>query len=222
MSGKLFFGAILKFLLGVVLVGVLLFLPAGFFFARGLLLMGLLFVPMFVAGLVMMAKDPALLQKRLDAKETRGKQKTVVALSGVMFLLGFVLAGLGERFAWRNLPDWVVAAASVLFLLAYALYAEVLRENAYLSRTIGVQKGQKVVTTGLYGVVRHPMYFATVLLFWSIPLVLGSLYSFLVFLPYPLLLVRRIRDEEELLAKELSGYREYQEKVRYRLIPFVW
>ena len=223
MNGKLFLQAVLKFLLGVVLVGGLIFLPAGTFsYFGGWLLMGILFLPMFLAGIVMMAKNPALLKGRLDAKEKQKEQSLVVKLSGLMFIAGFVLAGLGVRFDWYRLPGWVTYVAAAVFLCAYALYGEVLRENTYLSRTIRVQEGQKVIDTGLYGIVRHPMYFATVLLFFSMPLVLGSLYGFLAFLAYPILIAVRIKHEEALLEKELPGYREYKEKVKYRLIPWVW
>lgn len=223
MSLKLFWEAILKFSLGVVLVGALIFLSAGTLaFPGGWLLMGILFVPMFCAGLVMMAKDPNLLRSRLDAKEKQKEQDKVVKLSGLMFLVGFVLAGLDFRYQWLVLPGWVKWVAAATFLGSYLLYGEVLRENAWLSRTIGVQEGQKVVSTGLYGIVRHPMYSATLLLFLCIPLVLGSAISFLVFLFYPYLIARRIRNEEEVLKKELSGYEEYLEKVKYRLIPYIW
>lgn len=223
MTGKLFWEAILKFLLGVVLVGVLIFLPAGTLaFVQGWILMGILFVPMLAAGFVMMAKSPDLLRRRLDAKEKVRTQDLVIKLSGLMFLCGFVLAGLGYRFSWYVLPLGVSIAGAVLFLLAYVLYAEVLRENAYLSRTIGVSEGQRVVDTGMYGIVRHPMYAVTLLLFLSIPLVLGSLYALAVFLLYPVLIVVRIRNEEKVLAEELDGYVEYLGKVKYRLIPYVW
>ena len=223
MTAKLFIQAITKYLLGVVLVGVLLFLPAGSLsFWQGWLLMGILFIPMFFAGIVMLVKNPALLQSRLRAKETRKEQDLVIKLSGLMFLVGFLLAGFGFRFRWYMLPRPVSAAAAVVFLAAYALYAEVLRENAYLSRTIQVQAGQTVIDTGLYGIVRHPMYSVTLLLFLSMPLVLGSVYSLPVFLAYPFLIAGRIKDEEALLAQELDGYRAYQNKVKYRLIPFVW
>lgn len=223
MSRKLFWEAILKYTLGVVLVGALIFLSAGTLaFPGGWLLMGILFVPMFCAGLVMMVKDPNLLRSRLDAKEKQKEQDKVVKLSGAMFLAGFILAGLDFRYQWLVLPGWVNYAAAVAFLGAYLLYGEVLRENAWLSRTIGVQEGQKVVSTGLYGIVRHPMYSATLLLFLSMPLVLGSAISLLVFLLYPCLIAKRIRNEEEVLKKELSGYEEYLEKVKYRLIPYIW
>ncbi|MBO5372927.1 MAG: isoprenylcysteine carboxylmethyltransferase family protein [Lachnospiraceae bacterium] len=223
MTIKLFFQAIIKFVLGVILVGVLIFLPAGtFLFFNGWLLMGILFVPMFFVGIVMMFKNPKLLEKRLDAKEKQQEQSLVVKLSGLMFLAGFIIAGLGFRFSWYSLPKSVVLSAVVLFLVSYLLYGEVLRENAYLSRTIEVQENQKVVDTGLYGIVRHPMYSVTLLLFLSMPLVLGSIYSFLIFLVYPLIIAKRIKGEEEFLEKELVGYREYKEKVKYRMIPFIW
>lgn len=223
MTLKLFFSAIIKFLLGVVLVGALIFLPAGTLnYYGGLLLMGILFIPMFIAGLVMLIKNPALLKSRLKAKETRDKQGLVVKLSGLMFLAGFVVAGLGYRLDWYALPRSVSLAAAVIFLIAYGLYAEVLRENTYLSRTIEVQENQKVIDTGLYGIVRHPMYSATLLLFLAMPLVLGSAYAFIIFLCYPFIIAQRIKDEEALLESELCGYREYKQKVKYRLIPFIW
>ncbi len=223
MTKKLFIEAIIKFSLGVVLVVVLIFLPAGTLcFFNGWLLMGLLFVPMFLAGIVMMFKNPSLLKKRLDAKENDREQDKVVKLSGLMFLVGFVVAGLDFRFGWLILPKSVVIIASILFLLAYLLYAEVLRENTYLSRTIEIQENQKVVSTGLYGIVRHPMYSATLLLFLSMPLVLGSLYAFIIFLAYPVLIIKRIKNEESFLEQNLDGYTEYKQKVKYRLIPFVW
>ncbi|MBE5928094.1 MAG: isoprenylcysteine carboxylmethyltransferase family protein [Lachnospiraceae bacterium] len=223
MTSKLFIQAIAKFLLGIVLVGLLVFWPAGTLsFFNGWLLMGVLFVPMFLAGLVMMLKNPELLKKRLDAKEEQKEQSLVVKLSGLMFLVGFIVAGLGVRFGWYVLPKTVTIIFAVIFLLAYVLYAEVLRENTYLSRTIEVQENQKVIDTGLYGVVRHPMYSVTLLLFLSMPLVLGSVYSFIVFLAYPFIIAKRIRGEEEFLEKELDGYSEYKQKVKYRLIPFIW
>ena len=223
MTAKLFLQAIIKFLLGVILVGLLIFLPAGtLFFWNGWLFMGILFIPMFFAGLIMMWKNPNLLKSRLSAKEKLKEQGLVIKLSGLMFILGFLIAGFGVRFSWYTLPLPVVIAAAVLFLLAYALYAEVLRENAYLSRTITVQDGQKVIDTGLYGIVRHPMYSITLLLFLSMPLVLGSIFSFPVFLAYPFIIAKRIKSEEDFLEKELPGYTEYKEKVKYRLIPFIW
>lgn len=220
---KLFFNAIIKFLLGVVLVGVLIFLPAGSFsYIYGWILMGVLFIPMFLAGIVMIFKNPALLKSRLDAKEKQKDQGVVVALSGIMFIIGFVAAGLTYRFNLYTLPKVVVIIASVIFIFGYILFAEVLRENTYLSRTIKVQENQSVVDTGLYGIVRHPMYSATLLLFLSMPLILGSIYSFVIFLVYPFIIARRIKGEEELLEKELVGYKEYKQKVKYRLIPFIW
>lgn len=223
MTTKLFLSAIGKFLLGVLLVGLLIFLPAGtIFFFNGWLLMGILFVPMFCAGIVMMFKNPALLKSRLNAKEQQQEQRLVVKLSGLMFLAGFILAGLGVRFGWYMLPRGVVIGAAVVFLAAYVLYAQVLRENTYLSRTIEVQENQTVIDTGLYGIVRHPMYSATLLLFLSMPLVLGSLYGFAVFLVYPLIIAKRIQHEEAFLEESLDGYRTYKQKVKYRLIPFLW
>ena len=219
----LFLEAILKFSLGVILVGGLLFGGAGTFaYPAGWALMGILFLPMFCAGLIMLVKSPDLLRSRLDAKEKRSQQGLVVKLSGLMFLAGFVLAGLDFRFGWSKLPGWITPAAAVLFLISYGLYAEVLRENAWLSRTIQVQENQTVVSTGLYGIVRHPMYAATVLLFLSIPLVLGSIPAFIVFCAYPAIIARRILDEEALLKAELSGYEDYCKTVRWRLIPYIW
>ena len=223
MSKKLFLQAILKFVFGILLVGLLVFLPAGTLrFFQGWLFMGILFIPMFVAGIVMMVKKPKLLESRLNAKEKQADQSLVVKLSGLMFLVGFIVAGLDFRFGWLTLPKGVSIGAAVVFLVAYVLYAEVLRENTYLSRTIEVQENQKVIDTGLYGIVRHPMYFATVLLFLAMPLVLGSLISFVIFLAYPFIIAKRIKGEEQFLEQELPGYREYKEKVKYRLIPFVW
>ena len=223
MTKKLFAQAIAKFTLGVLLVGLLIFLPAGTLaFPNGWLFMGILFVSMFCAGIVMMVKNPELLKKRLDAREKQGEQQLVIKLSGLMFLAGFITAGLNFRFGWHTLPDGVVIGAAVVFLAAYVLYAEVLRENTYLSRTIEVQENQKVIDTGLYGIVRHPMYSATLLLFLSMPLILGSVISFVIFLAYPLIIVKRLRNEEQVLAQELDGYAEYMKKVKYRLIPLVW
>ena len=223
MKKNLFLEAVAKFLLGVILVGVLIFLPAGTLrFSAGWLLMGILFVPMFLAGLVMLAKDPNLLQSRLKAKETQREQDLVVKLSGLMFIAGFMVAGLDFRFNWLPMPSWVKWAGAAVFLFAYCLYAEVLRENTFLSRTIEVQEGQTVVDTGLYGIVRHPMYAVTLLLFLSMPFVLSSLLSFLCFLPYPFLIAKRLLNEEAFLEKELPGYTEYKQKVKYRLIPGIW
>ena len=220
---KLLWNALAKFTCGLLLVGLLIFLPAGTLaYANGWLLVGLLFGPMLIAGFVMLAKTPAFLEKRLDAKEKQATQKGVLAFSGLMFIAGFVVAGLDYRFGWSEVPDWVVIAASVLFLIAYALYAEVMRENAYLSRTIKVEEGQTVVDTGLYGNVRHPMYMATLLLFLVIPLILGSWYALIAFGFYPVIIIVRLRDEEDLLTRELPGYDAYKKKVKYRLIPFVW
>ena len=223
MTKKLFVQAIVKFLAGVVLLGALIFLPAGTLrFPNGWLLMGLLFFPMLCAGIVMMLYAPGLLEKRLNAKERQSEQKEVVWQSGLMFIAAFVLAGLNFRFGWLSLPKWLVWAGAILFLLAYLMWGEVLRENAFLSRTIEVQEGQTVIDSGLYGVVRHPMYAASVLLFLSMPLVLNSILSFLVMLVYLPIIAKRIRGEERLLKKELPGYEEYTERVKYRLIPFIW
>ena len=220
---KFFLSAIAKFALGVVLVGALIFLPAwSLAFWQGWLLMAVLFVPMFGAGIVMMCVKPELLKRRLKAKEKRKTQDLVIKLSGLMFIAGFVVSGLNFRFGWYTLPTAVSIVGAVLFLTAYVLYAEVLRENAYLSRVIEVCEGQKVVDTGLYGIVRHPMYAVTLLLFVSMPLVLGSIYALPIFLLYPFLIVKRIKDEEKLLEEELEGYAEYKKKVKYRLIPFIW
>lgn len=223
MTIKLFFEAIVKFLLGVFFVALLVFLPAGTFsFFNGWLFMSILFVPMLLAGITMMFKNPNLLKSRLNAKEKQKDQSTVVKLSGLMFILGFIIAGLNFRFGWCALPNSVVVLGVVIFLVSYALYAEVLRENQYLSRTIKVQKNQKVIDTGLYGIVRHPMYSSTLFLFLSMPLILGSIYSFLVFLAYPFIIAARIKNEEKFLEEELMGYTEYKNKVKYRLIPFIW
>ncbi len=223
MTAKLFIQAIIKFLAGFILIGLLIFLPAGTFsFFNGWLFMIILFVPMFLAGIVMMFKNPSLLKSRLNAKEKQREQNVVIKLSGIMFLIGFIIAGLNFRFNWFTLPKGVVIGGTIVFLIAYILYAEVLRENTYLSRTIEVQENQKVIDTGLYGIVRHPMYSATLLLFLSMPLVLGSIYSFLIFLAYPLIIAKRIKEEEKFLEEELEGYREYKQKVKYRLIPFIW
>lgn len=223
MERKLLFRALTKFLSGLLLFGLLLFLPAGTLnWRQGWLLIGILFVPMLAAGFVLMAKNPELLRKRLNVKEEQGGQKTVILLSGILFTASFVLAGLNFRFQWIVLPEWVSGAAAAVFLLGYALYAEVLRENAYLSRTVEVQENQKVVDTGLYGVVRHPMYAATLLLFPAMPLVLGSPVSFLLMLLYIPVIVLRIRGEEQVLEKGLEGYGEYKKKVRFRLFPHVW
>ena len=223
MNKKLFTQATIKYIFGILIIGLLLFVPAGTIdYWNGWLFMGLLFIPMFIAGIVMMYKNPDLLRRRLNAKEKEGEQKTVILASGLMFLIGFIVAGLNYRFDWIELPSWIVITASILFLTAYILYAEVLRENEFLSRTIEVQENQKVVDTGLYGIVRHPMYAVTLLLFLSMPLVLGLVISFVIFLIYPLLIVKRIKNEEQVLERELKGYKEYKKKVKYKLIPFVW
>ena len=220
---KLLLSALTKYLAGLVLMGLLLFLPAGTLaYPGGWLLCGALFVPMLILGIVLFAKAPALLEKRLRTKETQLQQKQVIALSGLMFAGGFVLAGLDFRFGWTVVPQWLVITASLLLLVCYGLYAEVMRENAWLSRSVEIQAGQSVVDTDLYGIVRHPMYAITTVLFLSIPLVLGSWLSFLVFLIYPALMVKRIQGEERLLEAELPGYRDYQKKVKYRMIPFLW
>ena len=223
MDRKLFGSAMVKYFSGLLLMGLLLFLPAGSFaYWQGWLLLGILFVPMFFAGLVMMVKCPELLRKRLNLREQQDEQKQVVALSGLLFLVCFVLAGLNFRFGWLPLPRSVVFASAGLFVLSYLLYAEVLRENAYLSRTIEVQENQRVIDTGLYGIVRHPMYAVTVLLFLSMPLVLGSLLSFAAMLFYLPLIVRRILGEEAVLEQGLEGYADYKKRVKYRLLPGVW
>jgi len=215
--------ALAKFFLGVIVMGFLIFLPAGSFrFWQGWLLMGILFVPMFAAGLVMMGKNPELLRKRLNAKEKEAEQRTVVKLSGLLFILAFVVAGLNWRFGWWILPNWAVWVAAGLFLGAYLLYAEVLRENTYLSRTIEVQENQKVIDTGLYGIVRHPMYMATTILFLTMPLVLASPISFIIMSGYIPVIAKRIKNEEKVLEEGLEGYAEYKKKVKYRLLPMVW
>lgn len=223
MDSKLFLQALTKFLSGGIILGLLIFLPAGsFHYWQGWLMMGILFVPMFVAGLILMMKNPDLLRKRLNAKEEEKEQKTVVALSGVMFVAAFVVAGLNWRFQWLVLPDWAVWLAAALFLFGYILYAEVLRENTYLSRTVEVQEHQEVIDTGLYGIVRHPMYMSTTILFLAMPLVLASPISFLIMLFYIPLIARRIRNEEAVLEEGLKGYREYKERVKYKVIPYIW
>ena len=223
MDNGLLTQALAKFFLGVILLGVLIFLPAwSLKFWQGWLLMGILFVPMFCVGLVMLVKNPELLQERLNAKEEEKDQKTVVKFSGLLFIAAFVVAGLNWRFGWCVLPDWAVWAAAGLFLVCYLLYAEVLRENTYLSRTIEVQENQKVIDTGLYGVVRHPMYMATTVLFLAMPLVLASPVSFLIMLLYIPLIAKRIKNEEMVLEEGLEGYKEYRQRVKYKVIPFIW
>ena len=223
MKRNLFLQAILKFTLGVLLVGLLIFLPAGTLsYHNGWLLMSVLFIPIFAMGILLMITNPELLKKRLDVKEKQKEQSLVIKLSGLMFIVGFILPGLGYRFGWYTLPSSVSLVGSALFLLGYLFFAEVLRENTYLSRTIEVQENQTVVDTGLYRIVRHPMYAATLLLFLSMPLILGSVYSLVVFLAYPIIIAFRIQKEEKLLEKELDGYIAYKQKVKYRLIPFIW
>lgn len=220
---KLFISALTKMIFGIVLIGVMLFWPAGTFAYFGAwLFIGLLFVPMLILGTVLFIKAPALLKKRLDFKEKEKTQKGVIALSGLMFPVGFVLSAFDFRFGWSSVPLPAVIVASVLFLIGYGMYGEVLRENAYLSRTVEVQQGQTVVSTGLYGIVRHPMYLATLLMFLPMPLILGSLWGVLVLLPYPAMIVVRLLNEEKLLTRELAGYAEYKKKVKYKLVPFVW
>ena len=223
MDIKLFFQAILKFIFGVVLVGALLFIPANSInYWNGWLFMGLLFVPMFVAGIILMVKNPELLRNRLKTKEKESEQRQVIVFSGLMFLVGFIIAGLNYKYSWIELPNIVIIVAAILFIVSYILYAEVLRENTYLSRTIEVQENQKVVDTGLYGIVRHPMYAVTILLFLSMPLILDSIISFVIFLIYPVIISKRIKNEEEVLEKNLEGYSDYKKKVKYKVIPFIW
>lgn len=223
MNTKLFAQAVTRFLAGLLLVGLLLFLPAGTFaYWQAWLLIIILFIPMFIAGLIMMKRSPDLLRKRLSAREEQTEQKTVILLSGLLFLAAFVAAGLNFRFGWIVLPGAVSFAAAAVFLAAYLLYAEVMRENAYLSRTVEVQENQKVIDTGLYGIVRHPMYMSTLLLFLSMPLVLGSVISFVIMLAYIPIIAMRIRNEEQVLEEGLEGYKEYKQRVRYKVIPLIW
>ena len=223
MTKKLFFQALTKFVVGLMIVMALLFIPAGTFsFWQAWLFIGILFIPMLIVGFVLMSRNPELLRKRLDAKEKEGEQKSVVAMSSLLFLAMFVIAGLNHRYGWWILPDWLVITAAVVFLLGYAVYAEVMRENVWLSRTVEVQDNQQVVDTGLYGIVRHPMYTATLILFLTMPLVLASFWSFVVMLLYIPIVVKRIYNEEMVLKQELNGYSEYIQRVRYRLIPFIW
>ena len=223
MDKELLFEAIKKYVLGVIIVGCLLFIPANSFkYWNGWLFMGLLFIPMFIAGIFLMIKNPELLKKRLNTKEKEAEQKQVLLLSGLMFLSGFIVAGLNYKYNWIVLPNIVVIISSFLFIISYILYAEVLRENTYLSRTIEVQENQKVIDSGLYGMVRHPMYAITIFLFLTMPLILGSIISFIIFLIYPIIIIKRIKNEEDVLEKDLKGYTEYKKKVKYKLIPFVW
>ena len=220
---KLLLNALIKFMIGLLVVGILVFLPAGtIHYPNGWLFMGLLFIPMLILGTVLFLKAPKLLEKRLDTKEEESTQKGVVALSGLVFLTGFVIAGLDYRFRWSHMPKGIILLASILFLIGYTLYAEVMRENAYLSRTVKVQENQKVIDTGLYSIVRHPMYMATILLFLALPLVLGSWPSLIIFLAYPIVISVRIKNEEKVLEEGLEGYTEYKKRVKYRIIPFVW
>ena len=220
---KLFAQALLKFFSGLLILGALLFIPAGTFrYPHAWLLLGILFIPMFIAGLVMMAVNPGLLKKRLSAKEEQAEQRTVILLSALMFLASFITAGLNFRFGWLVLPMWVSYAAAAVFLAGYVLYVEVLRENTYLSRTVEVQEGQKVIDTGLYGIVRHPMYMSTLLLFLAMPLILGSPISFVIMLAYIPIISKRMKNEEQVLKEGLAGYEEYMQRVRYRVIPFIW
>jgi len=223
MNKKLFFEAIFKFLLGVVLIGILIFVPAGTFdYINGWIFMGVLFIPMFIVGIILMVKNPELLASRLNAKEKQKAQGSIIKLSGLMFIVGFILAGLDYRFKWIELMDTITYIAIVIFLLSYIMFAFVLKQNTYLARTIKVEEGQKVISSGLYGIVRHPMYTATIFLFLAMPLILGSLISFFVFLFYPILIIFRILNEEKVLEKELDGYIDYKKKVKYRIIPFIW
>lgn len=223
MTKRLFFDAIFKYLLGLILIGLLIFLPAGTFkYINGWIFMGVLFIPMFIAGIIMMIKNPKLLASRLDVKEKQKNQGIVIKMSGLMFIIGFILAGLDFRFKWLELPSWITYLFSFIFIIFYIMFGEVLRENTYLSRTIKVEEDQKVIDKGLYSIVRHPMYTASIFMFLSMPLILGSLISFFVFLIYPILIVIRIIGEEKLLINELSGYDKYIKKVKYRLIPFIW
>ncbi|MBO7713307.1 MAG: isoprenylcysteine carboxylmethyltransferase family protein [Methanobrevibacter sp.] len=223
MDTKLFFQALSKFLIGLIIICILLFIPAGTVnYPNGWLFIALLFIPMFFAGIIMLFKSPDLLRRRLNAKESEDEQKTVILVSGIIFLVAFILAGLNFRFGWFHLPTVVIIISSVIFLIAYIMYAEVLRENEYLSRTVEVSENQKVVDSGLYGLVRHPMYTSTIFLFLSMPLVLDSIFSFIVMLVYPIIIIFRIRNEEKVLENELIGYKEYKEKVKYKLIPYLW
>ena len=223
MDRRLLIGAIGKYIFGVLLLFLLLFIPAGtlnYWNAR--LFMVILFIPMFIVGMILMVTNPELLRKRLKSKEKETEQKSVILLGGLMFICGFVVAGLDYRFDWFILPKWLVILAAVIFIIAYLIYVEVLRENSYLSRTIEIQENQKVIDTGLYGIIRHPMYSSTILLFLSMPLVLGSFFSFIIFLPYPAIVIKRIKNEEQVLERGLAGYTEYKKRVKYRLFPFIW
>ncbi len=223
MNKKLFIDAITKYLIGLILVGILLFVPAGSIkYIHGWLFIGLLFIPMFIAGIIMLFKNPELLKNRLNAKEKQKEQKEVLIISSIMFISGFIIAGLNYRYNWIELPNIIIIISSIIFIISYILYAEILRENAYLLRTIEVKKEQKLIDTGMYSIVRHPMYLITIFLFLTMPLILNSLYSFIIFLIYPLIIIKRINNEELVLEKELKGYTEYKKKVKYKLIPFIW
>lgn len=223
MDAKLFFQALAKFLIGLLLIAILLFVPAGTLkYSNGWLFIALLFIPMFIAGIITFVKSPELLKRRLNGKEEEDEQKTVILISGIMFLLSFIIAGLNFRFRWFKLPQTAIIIASLLFLMGYIMYAEVMRENVYLSRTVEVSENQKVVDSGLYGIVRHPMYTSTILLFLSMPLILDSIFSFAIMLIYPIIIIYRIKNEEKMLERELEGYREYKQKVKYKIIPFIW
>lgn len=215
--------ALIKFVSGLIMVMLLIFVPAGtLHYINGWILTGILFIPMLIIGIIMSVKNPELLEKRLNAKENDSGQKNIIRFSGIIFLAGFIVAGLNYRFKWLIIPQWAVIISSIVFLLSYAMYAEVLRENTYLSRTVEIQENQKIIDTGLYGIIRHPMYTATILMFLSIPLVLGSFHSFVIFLLYPVIIVMRLSNEEKFLENNLDGYSQYKNKVKYRLIPFIW
>lgn len=223
MESDLILQSLKKIILGLIIIGALLFIPAGTLnFPNGWLFISLLFIPMFIVGILLMIKNPYLLKKRLNAKEKESEQKLVLLISGLMFVSSFVVAGLNFRFSWSEIPQTIVILSSIIFLLAYMMYAEVLRENTYLSRTVEVEDNQKVIDTGLYGIVRHPMYTSTIFLFLSMPLLLGSIYSFLISLIYPILIAFRIRNEEKVLEKELTGYPSYKQKVKYKILPWIW
>ena len=223
MNAKLFSQALSKFLFGLIIISLLLFIPAGTLnYPNAWLFLALLFIPMFIAGIIMLIKSPELLKKRLNAKEEENEQKIVILISGAIFLLAFIIAGLNFRFKWSELPQIVIIASSIIFLLSYIMYAEVLRENIYLSRTVEVSENQKVVDSGLYGLVRHPMYTSTIFLFLSMPLILGSLFSFVIMLIYPIIIFFRIKNEEKFLESKLDGYKDYKDKVNYKIIPFIW
>lgn len=223
MDTKLFFQALGKILIGLIIVMLLLFVPAGTLnYFNGWLFIALLFIPMFIAGIIMFVKSPELLKRRLNGKEEENEQKIVIVISGIMFLSAFIIAGLNFRFGWFKLSQTIVAIASIIFLISYIMYGEVLRENVYLSRTVEVSENQKVVDSGLYGIVRHPMYTSTIILFLSMPLVLNSVFSFAIMLIYPIVIIFRIKNEEKVLENELEGYKTYKEKVKYKIIPFIW